>query len=217
MTNGNSLNSQSLGSYWSKWAKVWDPLLSLVGLDRKYRKQAISVLDLAAGMTILDIACGTGFNFPYLIEAVSPEGRIIAIDVSQGMLTKASLRAQKNGWENIEFLQGDVSNIHLPKANAAVAFWCMVSIPDYQKAMDNIISSLLTGGGLAVLDFKQIDGFPGPLLNPTFGSICRLTHQDIHRKPWIYLEKILHDVQMREWKLGWLWLADVYLAWGHKS
>lgn len=208
---------QDIGSYWSKWAKVWNPLLSVVGLDRKYREQGVSVLDLAEGMTVLDIACGTGFNFPFLVEAVGSKGQIIAIDISQGMLTKAKERAQKNGWQNIDFIQGDVCRAPLPKAHAAAAFWCMVSIPDYQKAMDNIIASLLPGGGLAVLDFKRIDGFPGAILNPIFGYICRLTHQDIDREPWTHLERRLHEVQMREWKLGALLLADVYLAWGHTS
>lgn len=208
---------KDIGSYWNKWAEVWDPLLGFVGLDRKYRKQGISVLKLSEGMTVLDIACGTGFNFPLLVEAVGSNGRIIAVDISPGMLRRAKDRAQKNGWQNIEFVQGDVCEISLPKAHAAAAFWCMVSIPDYQKAMDNIVSSLLPAGGFAVLDFKRIEGFPGAIINPISGYICQLTHQDINREPWLHLEKLLHDVQRRQWRLGWLMLADVYLAWGRKG
>ena len=46
---------KDIGSYWSKWAKAWDPLLSFVGLNMKYRRQGISALDLEEGMTVLDV------------------------------------------------------------------------------------------------------------------------------------------------------------------
>jgi ubiquinone/menaquinone biosynthesis C-methylase UbiE len=214
---GIHLHNRDISQYWSKWAKVWDPFLKIAGLDRKYREEGISALDLAAGMTVLDVACGTGFNFPFLVEAVGPKGRVIALDISQGMLTKAKERAHKNGWKNIEFIQGDVCQIRLPRSHAAAAFWCTVSIPDYQRAMDNIVNSLLPEGNLAILDFKPIDGFPGIIFNPIFAHICRVTHQNINREPWIYLETLLNNVQMRQWKLGGLLLANVYLAWGQKK
>jgi len=60
--------------------------------------------------------------------------------------------AQKNGWNNFEFIQGDVNRIGLPDADAATAFWCMISISEYQMVLENIISSLLSEGRLAVLD-----------------------------------------------------------------
>ena len=205
-----------IAAYWSRWARLWDPMLKLVSLDRRYRKEGTSVLGLKKGMTVLDIACGTGLNFPYLFEAVGDRGRIIAVDVAPGMLERATERARKNHWSNFEFIQGDASQVHLPEADAAAAFWCMVSIPNYRTALENIASSLHTGGKLAVLDFKHIDGFPGLLLNPIFGQICRLTHQDVSRQPWRDMQKLLTDVKMQEWKCGAI-LASVYLAWGIKT
>jgi demethylmenaquinone methyltransferase/2-methoxy-6-polyprenyl-1,4-benzoquinol methylase len=168
-------------------------------------------------MTVLDIACGTGLNFPYLFQAVGPEGRIIAVDLSPNMLQKAKERAQKNGWNNFEFIQGDVSRIELPDADAATAFWCMISIPEYKMALENIISSLESGGRLSVLDFKRINDFSGAVLNPVFNQICRFTHQDVNREPWLHMEQLINNVQIREWKLGGLLLSNVYLAWGQKK
>lgn len=170
--SGNS--KTDLSSYWNKWASVWDIMLRLVRLDCRYREQGISVLNLKKGMKVLDIACGTGLNFPYIFQAVGPEGRIIAVDIAPKMLQKAKERAQKNGWNNVEFIQGDASRIELPEADAAAAFWCMISIPEYQMALENIISSVVSGGRLAVLDFKPINDYPGAVLNPVFNQICRL-------------------------------------------
>lgn len=159
---------------------MWDIMLRLVRLDCRYREQGISVLNLRKGMTVLDISCGTGLNFPYIFQAVGPGGRIIAVDIAPKMLQKAKERANKNCWNNVEFIQSDVSRIELPDADALAAFWCMISIPEYQMALENIISSFVSGGRLAVIDFKSINDFPGAIFNPVFNQICRFT--DIHMK-----------------------------------
>jgi demethylmenaquinone methyltransferase/2-methoxy-6-polyprenyl-1,4-benzoquinol methylase len=210
-----NLNTK-IASYWSKWALVWDPMLRLARLDQKYRKDAISVLSLKKGQTVLDVACGTGLNFPYLLNGVGPNGLIIAVDIAPGMLEKAKIRAQNNGFNNIHFILGDVSEIELPKVDAVAACWCMISIPNYHKALENIVESLRPHGKIAILDFKRMNGFPGPIFNPIFEWICRFTHQDVTREPWHDLKRLLGNVQMREWKYGAI-LSSVYLAWGTKE
>ncbi len=187
----NHHSQSDIGSYWDKWAPAWDIMLRLARLDRRYREQGISALNLRKGMTVLDIACGTGLNFPYLFDSVGSEGRIIAVDISYSMLERAKERVRKNGWKNFEFIQGDVSRTDLPMADAATAFYCMISIPNYKMALENTISSISVGGKLAVLDFKLINCFPGALLNPIFKQICRFTHQDVNREPWVYMKKLL--------------------------
>jgi hypothetical protein len=93
---------------------------------------------------------------------------------------------------------------------------CMVSIAHYQEALRNIVSSLPVGGRISVLDFKLMDRFPGQLLNLIFGQICRMTHQDVRREPWVFMKEILDRVEMREWKYAGLLLGNVYLAWGER-
>jgi len=208
-------------SYWSKWALAWDPFLRLKGFDQKYRKDAISALGLEKGQTVLDVACGTGLNFPYLFDGVSPTGRIIAVDIAPGMLEKARIRAKRNGFYNVEFIQGDVSEIELPKVDAVVACWCMIAIPNYRKALENIVESLRINGKTAILDFKLMDGFPGPIVNPMIKWTWRLFHQDITREPWHDLKHLLGNVKMQEWKHGsnpiYFHLGNIYLASGTKT
>ncbi len=213
-----NLNSTSdVASYWNKWARVWNPFLRSVRLDRRYRREGISVLELHRGMVVLDIACGTGFNFPFLIEAIGPKGQIVAIDISPGMLRRAKDYALANGWDNIEFILGDVAQTPLPAADAAAAFWCMVSIPKYQETLSNIVSSLRVGGRVSLLDFKLMNSFPGQVLNPIFKMVGRVTHQDVTREPWFYMEDLLGSVEIREWKYAGLLLGNVYLAWGERA
>lgn len=211
------MSNTSTAAYWNGWAPAWDAMLRLAGLEWRYRKEGVSVLNLKKGMTVLDIACGTGLDFPHLYKAVGPKGRIIAVDISPSMLERAKRRALENKWHNFEFVLGDVSKVRLPKADAAAAFWCMISIPDYRDALRNVVSSLRTGGGLAVLDFKLMEGFPGIPFNPVFQAVCGLTNQDATRKPWLDMKRLLGDIRMREWKFGGLLMSDVYLAWGRKK
>ncbi|NIM99846.1 MAG: methyltransferase domain-containing protein [candidate division Zixibacteria bacterium] len=213
-----SLDSASdVATYWDRWARVWNPFLRAVHLDRKYRREGISVLELEKGMVVLDIACGTGFNFPYLVGAIGPRGRIVAVDISPAMLQRAKAYALDSGWDNIQFVLGDVAETRLPEADAAAAFWCMVSIPKYQEALSNIVSSLRVGGRVSLLDFKLMNSFPGQVLNPIFKMVGRVTHQDVAREPWLFMEDLLGSVEMREWKFAGLFLSNVYLAWGQRD
>jgi ubiquinone/menaquinone biosynthesis C-methylase UbiE len=53
------------------------------GYDRRIvptaplRRRAIERLGLASGDTVVDVACGTGVNFPLIEERIGPSGRLI--------------------------------------------------------------------------------------------------------------------------------------------
>ena len=53
------------------------------------RREAVAQLRLEPGNTVLDIACGTGLNFPFIEAGIGPEGLLIGLDYSTGMLAKA--------------------------------------------------------------------------------------------------------------------------------
>jgi demethylmenaquinone methyltransferase/2-methoxy-6-polyprenyl-1,4-benzoquinol methylase len=62
-------------------------LFRLIGLRMKaYRLLAIRTLSLQPGNCVIELGCGTGLNFPFLMEQIEPEGRLIGIDLTPGML-----------------------------------------------------------------------------------------------------------------------------------
>lgn len=204
------------GGYWSKWAPLWDFALRAVGLHTKYRKEATGVLGLEKGETVLDAACGTGLNLPYLHDGVGAEGLIVAVDIAPGMLRRAEKRAHRHGFENVEFVLADIASAGFPKVDAVSAFWCMISFPNYRDALARLVDSLRPAGRIALLDFKRIEGAGASLLNPIFENVCRLTKQDVTREPWLDLQRLLGRMEMHEWKYGGL-MSSVYLAWGSKQ
>ena len=59
---------------------------------RAQRLRAVQALGLRAGDSVIDIACGTGLNFPLIEEVIGPGGRIVGVDLTDAMLAQAQHR-----------------------------------------------------------------------------------------------------------------------------
>jgi len=56
---------------------------------RRLQEQAVDLLDLHPGDTVVDLGCGTGVNLPALANAVGEHGHVVGVDLSSGMLVRA--------------------------------------------------------------------------------------------------------------------------------
>lgn len=81
-------HSQLVSTY-NKRARHYDltaNLYYLIGLrEWAYRKQAIRALKLQRGDRVVEIGCGTGLNFPLLLEAVGSGGAVVGVDITPTM------------------------------------------------------------------------------------------------------------------------------------
>src|ERR1700729_1116759 len=82
--------------------------------QRTQRLQAVQALGLRPGDTVIDMACGTGLNFPLLQQAVAPGGRIVGVDLTDAMLARAEDRVKANGWSNASLVQADALAFDFP-------------------------------------------------------------------------------------------------------
>src|SRR5262245_19261615 len=76
-----------------------------------YEQSVIPRLHLCPGAAALELCCGAGHNFPYILDAIGPEGTLIGIDFSEKMLAKAQKRVDRNGWKNVRLIYGDATRI----------------------------------------------------------------------------------------------------------
>src|SRR5438093_3878861 len=53
------------------------------------RRRAVQALCLRPGDSVVDIACGTGLNFPLIEEVIGPDGRIVGVELTDAMLARA--------------------------------------------------------------------------------------------------------------------------------
>ncbi|HYG00772.1 MAG TPA: arsenite methyltransferase [Candidatus Saccharimonadales bacterium] len=64
--------------------------------------------DINEGDIVIDLGSGAGVDVFLASNLVKESGKVIGIDMTDNMLTKARENAQKNGYTNVEFRRGDI-------------------------------------------------------------------------------------------------------------
>jgi cyclopropane fatty-acyl-phospholipid synthase-like methyltransferase len=77
------------------------------------RQRAVELLHLKAGHRVLDVGCGSGGSFPYLVHAVGPSGQVVGVEISPEISINAKKRIAKNDWRNVEVIEAAAQDVHL--------------------------------------------------------------------------------------------------------
>ena len=128
---------------------------------RLIARQVVPRLGLRGGESVLDVGCGTGHNFPYLLSAIGPRGRVIGVDLSEQMVSRARARIAAHGWQNALLAVGDAGDVGFIQPRSIDVVFCSLSfsiLPDRLQALDAITRVLKPGGRLAVIDWKPFSG-----------------------------------------------------------
>ena len=64
--------------------------------------------ELKEGNVVVDLGSGAGIDVFLAANIVKESGRVIGIDMTENMLYKARENAEKHGYKNVEFRQGDI-------------------------------------------------------------------------------------------------------------
>jgi demethylmenaquinone methyltransferase/2-methoxy-6-polyprenyl-1,4-benzoquinol methylase len=148
---------------------------AFAGKERALRAAALDALALDSGETVLDVGCGPGPNFPALRDRVGGSGRVLGVDVSQGMVARARGRVADAGWRNVHPVRADAAALPLPDGalDAAYATLSLSAVPDLDGTLAELRRTLRPGGRLAVFDARPFQSGPGRLLNPVVGRVSR--------------------------------------------
>jgi arsenite methyltransferase len=106
------------------------------------------------GDTVVDLGSGAG-NDAFVARSIAgANGKVIGIDMTEKMISKARTNAEKLGFNNVEFRLGDIENMPLNSAMADVIVSnCVLNlVPDKIRAFDEVIRVLKPGGHFSVSD-----------------------------------------------------------------
>lgn len=180
---GTSLRSVVEG--YDRVARFYRAIEPLFLITNRARRKAVAALDLRRGDVVLELGAGTGRNLPYLLEAVGPEGGVIAVDASAGMLAEARRLVGNHGWTNVEILEQDAAELELDRDVDAVLFSLSYSaMPNPAAALARGWERLRPGRRVVVMDVGLTRSRLGPLLGPIARLLVKIGPGNAYTRPW---------------------------------
>jgi arsenite methyltransferase len=129
-----------------------------------------ALASLKPGEVVLDLGSGGGFDVFLAGPRVGANGRVIGVDMTPDMLSKARRNTdayrQRTGLDNVEFRLGEIE--HLPVANSSVDVVisnCVINLsPDKAQVWREIARVLKPGGRVAVSDLAILRPLPASVM-----------------------------------------------------
>lgn len=117
------------------------------------------------GDIVLDLGSGAGIDAFVARRIVGAQGRIIGVDMTPEMLTRARENAAKLGYENVEFRAGEIEALPVEDASVDVVVSnCVLNlVPDKAGAFAEIYRVLRPGAHFCVSDIVATGILPEPI------------------------------------------------------
>jgi ubiquinone/menaquinone biosynthesis C-methylase UbiE len=125
-----------------------------------------ALASLKPGEVVLDLGSGGGFDCFLAGPRVGKSGRVIGVDMTPEMLSKArgnvAAYRQRTGLDNVEFRLGEIEHLPLPDSSVDVVISnCVINLsPDKPQVWREIARVLKPGGRVAVSDLALLRPLP---------------------------------------------------------
>jgi len=162
--------------------------ITALGSGAWYRRDVLRRNGLQAGMTLLDVAAGTGLVAAEGQHLIGPSGRLLALDPSPGML--AELRKKLD----VETIEAYAESIPLPDNHVDFVSmgYALRHVGDLDQAFGEYLRVLRPGGRACIMEISRPESRLGQLalrayIRGVVPFLARLTLSQADVKPlWEY-------------------------------
>ncbi len=133
-----------------------------LGIDRRWRREAIDALKPFAPQTILDIATGTGDFAILAARRLSPR-QIIGADISEGMMEVGRKKVKEAGLDDvISFQKDDCTHLSFAEGtfDAVTVAYGARNFDDLEAGLREMCRVLVPGGHLMLVELTTPPRFP---------------------------------------------------------
>jgi SAM-dependent methyltransferase len=114
------------------------------------------------GDTVLDLGSGAG-NDVFIARSHTGElGKVIGLDMTEAMISRANENKKKLGFDNVEFLLGDIEDmpIEYSSVNVVLSNCVLNLVPNKQKSFNEIYRVMKPGGHFSISDIVLSGDLP---------------------------------------------------------
>ena len=114
----------------------------------------VALASLKEGENVLDLGSGGGFDVFLAAKKVGSSGKVIGVDMTEEMVTRAEASVLKYGYKNVEFRLGEIENLPVEDETVDVIISnCVINLsPDKLKVFQEAHSVLKPSGRIMISD-----------------------------------------------------------------